>query len=151
MKNDTFTKTVETIAGECLAVRVRLLNRTVTNIYDDALRPLGVKVSQLNVLIVVALGGPISPGEVARQLNIEKSTLSRNVDRMRAHGWLTVSSGDTARQQILEIGAAGRKLIEEALPLWKKAQAQTEAMLGKPGAGSIHRAVDSVRAQLGRN
>ena len=74
MKNDTFTKTVETIAGECLAARVRLLNRTVTNIYDDALRPLGVKVSQLNVLIVVALGGPISPGEVARQLNIEKNT-----------------------------------------------------------------------------
>ena len=54
MKNDTLTSTVETIASECLAVRIRLLNRTVTNIFDAALRPLKVKVSQLNVLMVVA-------------------------------------------------------------------------------------------------
>jgi DNA-binding MarR family transcriptional regulator len=151
MKNDRLTSTVNTIAGECLAVRIRLLNRTVTNIFDDALRPLGVKVSQLNVLIVVARLGPISPGDVAKRLNMEKSTLSRNVDRMRAHGWLKVSSGDTGRQQKLSIGAAGRKIIEEALPLWKKAQAEAEAMLGKQGARSIHRAVDNVRAQLGQN
>ena len=57
MKHDTLTKTVEMIAGDCLAVRIRLLNRTVTNIYDQALRPLKVKVSQLNVLIVVAKRG----------------------------------------------------------------------------------------------
>ena len=151
MKNDPLMSTVDTIAGECLAVRVRLLNRTVTNIFDDALRPLGAKVSQLNVLTVVAKHGPVSPGEVAKRLNMEKSTLSRNVDRMRAHGWLKVSSGDSGRQQILQVGPAGRKLIQEALPLWKKAQAETEAMLGKQGAGSIHRAADSVWAQLGRN
>jgi len=150
MKNDTFTSTVDTIASECLAVRVRLLNRTVTNIFDDALRPLRVKVSQLNVLMVVAKRGPISPGDVAKWLNMEKSTLSRNVDRMRAHGWLKVSHGGTGRQQILEIGPAGRKLIQESLPLWKKAQAETEAMFGKQGVRSIRRAVDSVRAQLGR-
>ena len=151
MKNDPLMSTVDTIASECLAVRMRLLNRTVSKIFDDALRPLGVKVSQLNVLIVVARRGPVSPGEVARWLNLEKSTLSRNVDRMRAHGWLEVSSGDSGRQQMLQIGAAGRTLIEQALPLWKQAQAETEAMLGKQGARSIHRAVDSVRAQLRRN
>ena len=149
MKNDTFTSTIDTIASECLAVRIRLLNRTVTNIFDDALRPLGVKVSQLNVLTVVAKGGPISPGDVAKRLNMEKSTLSRNLYRMRARGWLEVSSGDTGRQQALEIGPAGRQLIEQALPLWKRAQADTEAMLGKQGARSIHRAVENVRARLG--
>ncbi len=149
MKNDTLTSTVETIASECLAVRIRLLNRTVTNIFDDALRPLGVKVSQLNVLIVVAKRGPISPGDVARRLNMEKSTVSRNVDRMRHRGWLKVSEGDSGRKQILELGPTGRKLIEKSLPLWKKAQAQTEAMLGQRGAQSIHRAADTVWAQLG--
>ncbi len=53
MKKDTLTSTVDTIASECLAVRIRLLNRTVTHIFDEALRPLKVKVSQLNVLMVV--------------------------------------------------------------------------------------------------
>ncbi len=150
MKSDTLTSTVDTIASECLAVRIRLLNRTVTNIFDEALRPLAVKVSQLNVLMVVAKLGPISPGDVARRLNMEKSTVSRNVDRMRPRGWLKVSDGDSGRKQILELGTAGRRLIEKALPLWKKAQAQTEAMLGQRGTQSIHRAANTVWAQLGR-
>lgn len=151
MKNDTLMNTVETIASECIAVRIRLLNRTVTHIFDEALRPLGVKVSQLNVLMVVAKLGPISPGGVARRLNMEKSTLSRNVDRMRIHGWLKVSESDSGRVQRLQLGSAGRRLIEKALPFWKKAQAQTEALLGQQGARSIHRAADTVWAQLGRN
>lgn len=150
MTSDKLTSTVETIASECIAVRIRLLNRTVTNIFDQALRPLGVKVSQLNVLMVVAKRGPTSPAEVARRLNMEKSTLSRNVERMRTRGWLKVSQGDTGRKQILELGAAGRKLIEKSLPFWKKAQAQTEALLGQRGARSIHRAANTVWARLGR-
>lgn len=150
MKNDTLTSTVDTIASECIAVRIRLLNRTVTNIFDEALRPLAVRVSQLNVLMVVAKLGPVSPGDVARRLNMEKSTVSRNVDRMRTRGWLKVSEGDSGRKQILELGSAGRKLIEKSVPLWKKAQAQTEALLGQQGTRSIHRAANTVWAQLGR-
>ena len=150
MKHGTLTSTIETIASECLAVRIRLLNRTVTNIFDEALRPLKVKVSQLNVLVVVAKLGPISPGEASRRLNMEKSTLSRNVDRMRSRDWLKVSEGDSGRKQILEIAPAGRRLIEKALPFWMKAQAQTESMLGQRGARSIHRAANTVWAQLGR-
>ena len=150
MKQDTLTSTVETIGSECLAVRIRLLNRTVTHIFDDALRPLGVKVSQLNVLMVVAKRGPTSPGEVARVLNMEKSTLSRNVDRMRIHGWLKVSEGNSGNKQILELGPPGRKLIQKSLPLWKKAQTETEELLGQRDARAIHRAADSVWAQLGR-
>ena len=148
--DDTFTGTIETIASECIAVRIRLLNRTVTHIFDEALRPLKVKVSQLNVLMVVAKRGPIAPGDVARLLNMEKSTLSRNVDRMRTHGWLKVSEGDSGNKQILELGSAGRKLIQKALPFWKQAQTQTEELLGQRGARAIHRAANTVWTQLGR-
>jgi len=50
-------RSIDTISRTCIAVRLRLLNRVVTNFYDDALRPLGLKVSQLNILIVtVKLG-----------------------------------------------------------------------------------------------
>ncbi len=150
MKNDTLTSAVDTIASECLAVRIRLLNRTVTNIFDEALRPLKIKVSQLNVLMVVAKRGPISPGDLARFMNMEKSTLSRNVERMRTRGWLKVSEGDSGHKQILELDAAGRKLIVKSLPLWEEAQAKTEAVLGERGAQSIHRTANTVWAQLGR-
>ncbi len=79
---------VDLIAGECLAVRTRLLNRTITGIYDEALRPHGVTVGQLNILVFVAKRGPLLAGDVARRLNMEKSTVSRNVRLMRENGWL---------------------------------------------------------------
>ena len=138
------------ISGECLAVRVRLLNRTISGIYDEALRPLGMTVGQLNILVAVAKLGPLSPGDVARRLNMEKSTLSRNVDRMRGHGWIVVLPGESGRHQTLGISSKGRKLLEKAVPLWKEAQERARAVLGQRGARSIQRVADAVWAQLGR-
>jgi len=144
MKNDALTSPVETIKSRCLAVRIRLLNRTITKIFNEALRPLGVKVNQLNVLMVVAKHEPISPGDVSRRLNMEKSTMSRNIDRMRTRGWLNVSDGHSPRTQILKLSSAGRKMIERSLPFWEKAQAKTESMLGQQGARSIHRMANTL-------
>src|ERR1700716_1196006 len=118
-----------TIARECIAVRLRLLNRVVTNYYDDALRPLGLKVSQLNILIVTArLGlarlGLARPAQVCEILQLDTSTLSRNVERMRAHGWLEVVPEQDARAQPFRLTAQGKRLIAKAVPAWEKAQRQ---------------------------
>ena len=138
----------ERIASECLAVRVRLLNRTISGIYDDALRPLASTVGQLNILVVIAKLGPISPGDVARLLNMEKSTVSRNTDRVRGRGWLEVSPGDSGRTQMLGLARSGKTILEKALPLWEEAQARAKAVLGQSGSRAIHRAADAVWAKL---
>src|SRR5438094_2431370 len=90
---------IDTIARDCIAVRLRLLNRVITNLYDDALRPLGLKVSQLNILVVTAKLGLTRPAQVCELLQLDTSTLSRNVERMRAKpkGWLEVVPGEDAR------------------------------------------------------
>ena len=137
------------IAAECIAVRVRLLNRTITGIYDDALRPLGLTAGQLNILVVVARRAPVAPGEIARYLNMEKSTVSRNIDRMREHGWLAVQAGTTGRDQLIELRAKGRKLLDRSLPRWTEAQARARAVLGQRGAESILRIGDAVWSQGG--
>ena len=142
--------TADLIASECLAVRVRLLSRTITGIYDEALRPLGLTVGQMNILVVVAKRGPVSPGEVARRLNMEKSTVSRNIDRMAKRGWLTVSESVSARKQTLTLNRRGRTLLERSLPLWKEAQRRATAVLGQRGARSIHRVGNVVLAHVGR-
>ena len=54
---------VDKIAGECIAVRLRMLNRVITNIYDNALRPLDLKVSQMNILVAAAKVGTVRPLE----------------------------------------------------------------------------------------
>ena len=139
------------IAGECLAVRVRLLNRTITAIYDDALRPLGLTVGQLNILVVVAKLGPLSPGDVARRLNMEKSTVSRNVGLMRKNGWLAVTGAESARRQDLELTRQGDTLLAKALAPWEEAQTQAKAVLGRGGAESIHSVANAVWSRVGRS
>ena len=93
------TSSIDTIAKTCIAVRLRLLNRVVTNFYDDALRPLGLKVSQLNILIVTARLGLARPAQVCDILQLDASTLSRNVKPLQTHGWLEVVPGEDARTQ----------------------------------------------------
>src|SRR5690242_20824535 len=99
------------IAAECLAVRVRTLNRAVTALYDDALRPLGLRVGQLNLLVAVARLGTAKPGDLCRILKMDKSTLSRDVEVMRRNGWLEVDdSGGRARP--VRLSPQGHALLE---------------------------------------
>src|SRR5919199_1950708 len=99
------TSSIDTISRTCIAVRLRLLNRVVTNFYDNALRPLGLKVSQLNILIVTAKLGLARPARVCEILQLDASTLSRNVERMRGHGWLEAVPDEDARTQPFRLTA----------------------------------------------
>src|SRR5438128_2519800 len=132
--------TIDTIARTCIAVRLRLLNRVVTNLYDDALRPLGLKVSQLNILIVTAKLGLARPAQVCHILQLDTSTLSRNVERMRAHGWLEVVPDEDGRAQPFQLTPQGRRLIEKAVPAWEEAQGQANELLGDEGIALLDKA-----------
>ena len=136
---------IDTIAGTCIAVRLRLLNRVVTNYYDEALRPLGLKVSQLNILIVTAKLGLARPAQVCEILQLDASTLSRNVERMRAHGWLEVVPDKDARTQPFRLTAQGKRLIEKAVPAWEEAQRQATKLLGDEGIALLDRAAKRLR------
>lgn len=132
----------DVMARDCLVGRLRMLNREITGIYDEALRPLGVKVSQINVLISVAKFGPVAPGVVGEVLRLEKSTLSRSIERLRARGWIRVRPGDDDRSHRLEITAAGRRLLEKTLPLWERAQEDAEKLLGARAARALRETAD---------
>jgi DNA-binding MarR family transcriptional regulator len=123
--------TIDMIARECIAVRVRMLDRAVTNIYNDALRPLGVKVSQMNILVATAKMGMARPAEVCERLHLDVSTLSRNVERMKARGWLEVIPDKDGRAQPFRLTDQGRRLLEQAVPGWNKAQAEARTLLGE--------------------
>jgi DNA-binding MarR family transcriptional regulator len=122
--------TLDDIAQTCIAMRLRLLNRVVTNLYDDALRPLDLKVSQLNLLVVTAKLGLAQPAKVCDILQLDTSTLSRNVERMRAKGWLEAVPGEDARTQPFRLTAQGRKLLERAIPAWERIQRRATQFLG---------------------
>jgi DNA-binding MarR family transcriptional regulator len=112
---------------------VRLLNRVISNIYDDALRPLGIKVSQMNILVAAAKLGTARPAVVCDLLQLDASTLSRNVERMVAGGWLEIVPDDDRRTQPFKVSTKGKRLIEQAFPAWQKAQQQATGLLGTNG------------------
>jgi DNA-binding MarR family transcriptional regulator len=141
---DKATTNIDTIAKTCVAVRLRLLNRVVTSFYDEALRPLGLKVSQLNILIVTARLGLARPAQVCEILQLDTSTLSRNVKPLQAHGWLEVVPEDDARAQPFQLTAQGKRLIEKAVPAWQEAQRQATELIGDEGIALLDRVAKKV-------
>src|SRR5436305_9248754 len=137
---DQTTTSIDTISKTCIAVRLRLLNRVITNFYDDALRHLGLKVSQLNILIVTARLGLARPAQVCDILQLDASTLSRSVKPLQAHGWLEVVPEEDARAQPFRLTAQGKRLIEKAVPAWERAQRQATELLGEAGSALLDKA-----------
>jgi DNA-binding MarR family transcriptional regulator len=133
MDKEKHSRAIDAIGPECIAVRVRLLNRVVTKLYDDALRPLGLKVSQLNVLVLAGKLGLARPAQVCNLLRLDTSTLSRGVERMRAKGWLEVVPGQDARTQPFRLTAQGMRLLERVLPAYERAQHEAGELLGEDG------------------
>ena len=130
MGADSKQAMIDKIAGECIAVRLRMLNRIITNIYDDALRPLDLKVSQMNILVAAAKMGTARPAEVCEHLHLDVSTLSRNVERMKARGWLEVVPDEDGRSQPFRLTPQGRRLLDKAVPAWSAAQQKVKTLLG---------------------
>jgi DNA-binding MarR family transcriptional regulator len=132
---------IDKIAEECIAVRLRMLNRVITNIYDNALRPLDLRASQMNVLVAAAAMGTVRPLEVCEYLQLDVSTLSRNVDRMKARGWLEVVPDKDGRAQPFRLTPQGRKLLEKAVPAWREAQQQAKKVLGNGFVEQLNQAM----------
>ena len=131
--SDKSNQVFDAISCRCVGARVRLVNRVITGLYDKALRSLGVKASQFNILIVAGKLGLARPAEVCAILHLDTSTLSRNVDRMRSQGWLEVVPSEDARTQSFRLTTQGKRLVEQAAPAWEKAQQEAEQLLGKDG------------------
>lgn len=137
--SDESSEVVDTISGKCIAGRLRLVNRVITSLYDNALRPLGVKASQFNILVVAGKLGVARPADVCAMLRLDTSTLSRNVERMRTAGWIEVVPDEDGRAQPFILTPQGKRLLEQALPAWQRAQSEAENLLGGDGVTMLRR------------
>jgi len=116
------------MVGGCIAARLRLLNRLVTGIYDDTLRPHGLRVSQMNILVFIAAQGPLRGVDVAGAMRLDPSTLSRDLERMIDRSWVKASPG-AGRARSLEVTEAGRVLLATVAPALRKAQEEARTLL----------------------
>jgi DNA-binding MarR family transcriptional regulator len=125
------------IARECVGFRVRKLNRMVTAIYDGALAGAGLKLSQFTVLVAVANTEKARPSELTKLLEMDESTVSRNVERMCARGWLRLTPEEDRRSHLIEVTDKGRTVIRKCLPAWQQAQEEIIKRLGTESVAAL--------------
>jgi DNA-binding MarR family transcriptional regulator len=148
MSKDILRPITARINGECIALRVRLLNRSVTAIYDDALRELGLTANQFNLLIAVSRMGKAMPNRLSTVMLMAPSTVSRSVERMRRAGLLKGTTGDDARSRELSVTEKGLNILERAFPLWQKAQVCARELLGPKNASALNEATESIWSKV---
>ncbi len=126
------------IASECVMTRWRMTNRVLAAIYDEELRPFGLKSSQLSLLVAVTKAGPVRRTELGRVLSLDPSTLTRNLAVMLKHGWIEeVPDDGDQRGAPLQTTATGHRLLEKIAPAWRRAQASAKRKLGSAGVDVI--------------
>jgi len=130
----------------CVAGGVRKLNRMVSAIYDGALASSGVKTSQFSVLVAVANRKKARPAELTKLLQMDESTLSRNVERMRARGWLRLERRGDRRSHLIEVTDKGQALIRKSLPAWQRAQENVSQRLGADTVATLRAALNKLSA-----
>ncbi len=134
----------QTIAGECVAVQIRKLNRAITNIYDEELRMHGLTVGQINILVAVAQIGEITPREIGAHLLLDKSTLSRSLQLMIKNGWLTGARSEAGRKQSVALTQKGEELLTAAAESWAKAQHRAKDLIGQSSLSALFRTTKSL-------
>lgn len=116
------------IGAACFALQARRTANQLTRLYNAAMAPLGLEVSQFSTLVAVSRGAAGSVTELAAQLGVDRSTLVRNLGVLERAGLLaTVVEGRRRRHALTP---AGEALLARAMPVWRGVQERLAAAMG---------------------
>lgn len=129
----------------CNCLAVRQAARQITQLYDTALAPTGLRVTQYSVLAVLARLGPSSQQSVAEALVMDRSTLGHNLRPLeRARLVKLAVDPDDRRTRRLELTARGRTKLAKARVCWRSAQERFESSFGVASAKELRRSLRRV-------
>ena len=134
--------TARTPIRGCTHFKLRQLLRAVARVYDAEIGKAGIKGTQYSLLAHVAGLGPVQPTELARQLGMDASTLSRNLRPLIDAGWLVLGPGRDARSRLITMTTSGEAKRVEARRHWKHAQTALVARLGAAQVQALHGLID---------
>ncbi len=114
----------------CMVTNTRKAARAVTRRYDAYARPFGITSTQFSLMGVLLASGGQAVSELAEQRGFERTTLTRNLDRLEAMGLVTSQPADSGNRRLCMLTEKGRALLDQMLPAWRKAQAEIREELG---------------------
>lgn len=119
------------VRDNCLCLHVQRAARAVARRFDEALRPLGLTNGQFSLLMSLNRPNPPRIGDLSGLLAMDRTTLTANLKPLERRKLVKVAvDKEDKRSRRLSLTAAGRKLLVEAFPIWKRTHAEVEGLLG---------------------
>ena len=126
----------------CTNMKLRQLMRRVAQRYDAEVGKTGLRGKQYSLLSYVVKLAPLRPGDLAREMKIDASTLTRNLKPLIDAGWVTLDAGADGRSRLVNITPAGREKRQEAQRRWRTAQEGINQVLGAERVLALHALID---------
>jgi DNA-binding MarR family transcriptional regulator len=116
---------------ECICANLRRATRAVIKLYDESLKPTGLKVTQFDLLSSLMALGSSTLTELAQDIAIDRTTLTRNLEILEDRGLVVTEAGQDRRERQLRLTDKGIAAVAAAYPLWQAAQARTMELAGR--------------------
>jgi DNA-binding MarR family transcriptional regulator len=116
----------------------------LTSLYEEALRPLGLRATQMTILQVLARAGEVSQGRLGEMLAMDSTSLTRTLAIMRRRGWVAERRGEDQRERLLRLSRGGVAKLKRVTPVWDAVQARLSGKLGKRGWENLLRVTKQV-------
>jgi DNA-binding MarR family transcriptional regulator len=123
---------------------VRRASRALTQLYEQALRPTGLRATQFTILQVLSRAGEVLQGQLGEMLALDSTTLTRTLEIMIKRGWVAERRGEDRRQRWLRLQTAGKLKLGRALPAWEKVQSQLQREFGEESWKHLFRLADQL-------
>lgn len=135
MNNDERAR-IAHLAATCAWLNLRRASRTLTNHYDALVKAqTGLRITQVPILVVIYLAGPQTINDMAEKLDLDRTTLTRNLKPLEHEGLLSVAPGADQRTRVVTLTTQGTQKLLEVLPLWEEAQARMVEGIGQEQFG----------------
>jgi len=131
-----------------MCANFRRTSRALTQLYETALRPLGLRATQFTILQALALAGEITQGQLGEILAMDSTSLTRTLAIMRRQGWLAERPGKDRRERRLDLSISGKAQLNRALPVWEKVQSRLRGRLGQQAWNDLLQLTHQVTASI---
>jgi|TARA_R110002012_G_scaffold32232_6_gene95519 DNA-binding MarR family transcriptional regulator len=120
----------DTLIDECLVLKSRKAARAITRRYNVLLKPYGLQCTQASLLFCIARGGFQSISNLARQLGLERSALTRNLAVLQRDGMIAPDQTGQGKTQVFSLTVQGAEKVRQIVPVWEKLQSTTYREIG---------------------
>jgi len=131
-----------------MCANLRRASRALTQLYEDALRPLGLRATQFTVLQALSLAGQVTQGVLGQILAMDSTTLTRTLDIMERRDWIAKRRGKDRREWQIRLSKGGEAQLQRALPAWRSVQHRVHTQLGKEAWETLFNVTNKVTRAL---